>query len=178
MSENLAGHTPAEKLHALCEQAAALVGNLPGPMHRVAVRSGDCSVEVEWPPPDQVAKAGSARPIATSTLETREPNPIGVAPEAAAIEPGHVVRSPLVGTLYRSPQPGHPPYVNVGDVVEAGETVAIVEAMKLMNTVTTEVAGRVVEIYVDNEEPVEFEQPLLRIAPAMHVAPDHGQQVA
>lgn len=177
MSEDSAVRIPTEELHALCGQLAALVGNLPGPVRRLVMHSGDCSVEVEWPPPDQVATAGWAGPVAAATSETREPTSVGATPEAA-ISPGHIVRAPLVGTLYRSPQPGHPPYVSVGDVVEAGQTVAIVEAMKLMNTVTTEVAGRVVEIYVDNEEPVEFEQPLLRIAPAMHVAPDHGQQVA
>lgn len=176
MSEDSAVRNPTEELHALCGQLAALVGDLPSPVRRLAMHSGDCSVEVEWTPPDQVATTGWAHPVAAPTSGTREPTSVGAPPEV--IPPGHIVRAPLVGTLYRSPQPGHQPYVSVGDAVEAGQTVAIVEAMKLMNTVTTEVAGRVVEIYVDDEEPVEFEQPLLRIAPAMHVAPDHGQQVA
>jgi acetyl-CoA carboxylase biotin carboxyl carrier protein len=77
----------------------------------------------------------------------------------------HVVRAPLVGTFYVAPQPGAAPLVAVGDLVEAGQTVGLVEAMKLMNHVTAEMAGRVVEILVANREPVEFDQPLIRLGP-------------
>ena len=76
------------------------------------------------------------------------------------------VRSPLVGTYYAAPSPDAPPFVSVGDVVEHGQTVAIVEAMKMMNPVVAEQAGVVVEILVTNGAPVEFDQPLIAVVPA------------
>ncbi|MFN3926979.1 MAG: acetyl-CoA carboxylase biotin carboxyl carrier protein [Pseudanabaenaceae cyanobacterium] len=71
--------------------------------------------------------------------------------------------SPMVGTFYRAPAPDEPPYVEVGDMVKKGDIVCIVEAMKVMNHVEAEVSGRVVEILVENAQPVEFEQALMRI---------------
>ena len=166
---------PTQELHNLCEQATALVRNLPSPMLRVVVRSVGYSVEVEWPAPHESAASGTVGAAPTPPAAATGESMIVVsaaAPPAAAetIDPGHIVRAPLVGTFYRTPQPDAAPFVSVGDVVEAGQTIAIVEAMKLMNPISADVDGRVVEIYLDNDEPVEFEQPLLRIAPAMHVA--------
>lgn len=76
---------------------------------------------------------------------------------------GHVVRAPVVGTFYRSPSPSSPPFVEVGAVVQKGQVLCIIEAMKLMNEIEADVSGRVVEILVDNEQPVEFDAPLMRI---------------
>jgi acetyl-CoA carboxylase biotin carboxyl carrier protein len=76
------------------------------------------------------------------------------------------VLAPLVGTYYAAPQPGATPFVEVGDRVEIGQTVAIVEAMKLMNHVVAERSGWVVEVVVADGEPVEFGQPLMRLADA------------
>ncbi len=75
------------------------------------------------------------------------------------------IRSPIVGTFYRSPAPDAPPYVEVGDIVKPGQVVCIVEAMKLMNEIESDVAGRIVEILVKNEEPVEYNQELFLIEP-------------
>ncbi len=75
------------------------------------------------------------------------------------------VKSPMVGTFYRSPSPESPHFVNVGDVVEIGQVVCIVEAMKLMNEIKSEVKGKVVEIPVENAQPVEFGQSLFLIEP-------------
>ncbi|VAW13255.1 Biotin carboxyl carrier protein of acetyl-CoA carboxylase [hydrothermal vent metagenome] len=75
------------------------------------------------------------------------------------------VKSPMVGTFYRSPSPESPPFVNVGDVVEVGQVVCIVEAMKLMNEIKSEVKGKVSEIPVENAQPVEFGQSLFVIEP-------------
>ena len=75
------------------------------------------------------------------------------------------VLAPLVGAFYRSAQPGAKAFVDVGDVVEIGQTVCIVEAMKLMNEVGASEAGKVVEICVENGEPVEFEQVLMYLEP-------------
>jgi acetyl-CoA carboxylase biotin carboxyl carrier protein len=75
------------------------------------------------------------------------------------------ISSPMVGTFYRAPAPGEPPFVEVGDRVRSGQTVCIIEAMKLMNEIEAEVSGQVMEILVENGEPVEYGQPLMRINP-------------
>ncbi|HEX5503574.1 MAG TPA: acetyl-CoA carboxylase biotin carboxyl carrier protein [Thermomicrobiales bacterium] len=76
---------------------------------------------------------------------------------------GFVVAAPMIGTFYNAAGPGEPPFVQLGDAVEAGQTVGIIEAMKIMNEVTTEHAGVVAEILVANGQPVEYGQPLLRL---------------
>lgn len=75
------------------------------------------------------------------------------------------VISPMVGTFYRAPAPGEAAFVEVGDRIRQGQTVCIIEAMKLMNEIETEVSGQVVEILVENGEPIEYGQPLMRINP-------------
>lgn len=88
---------------------------------------------------------------------------------AASAEPaseevsGHVVRSPMVGTFYEAPSPDAKPFVTVGSQVNAGETLCIIEAMKMMNQIEADKSGVVKQILVDNEEPVEFDQPLFII---------------
>ena len=77
-----------------------------------------------------------------------------------------VITSPLVGTFFRSPSPDDPPFVEVGQTVQPGQVLCIVEAMKLMNQIKSEVAGRLVEILVKNGQAVEFDQPLFRVDPA------------
>ena len=76
------------------------------------------------------------------------------------------ILSPMVGTFYRSPGPDESPFVEVGDRVRAGQTVCIIEAMKLMNELEAEVTGEVVEILIQNGQPVEYGQPLMRVNPA------------
>ncbi|MCS6875851.1 MAG: acetyl-CoA carboxylase biotin carboxyl carrier protein [Aquificaceae bacterium] len=75
----------------------------------------------------------------------------------------HVIKSPLVGTFYRSPSPGAPPFVEVGDIVSPGQVLCIVEALKVMNEIESDVAGKVVKILVENGETVEYGQPLFLI---------------
>lgn len=92
--------------------------------------------------------------------------PPATAPEAApaaapAAPRGDAVNSPMVGTVYLQPQPGADPFVKVGDTVQAGQTLMIVEAMKTMNPIPAPKAGRVVEILVQDGQPVEFGEPLL-----------------
>lgn len=76
------------------------------------------------------------------------------------------VISPMVGTFYRSPAPDEPPFVEVGDATRRGQTICIIEAMKLMNELEAEVNGEIVEILVENGEPIEFGQTLMRINPS------------
>lgn len=73
------------------------------------------------------------------------------------------VKSPMVGTFYRAPSPDDAPYVEVGDQVRVGQTLCIIEAMKLMNELEAEISGQVMEILVENGEPIEYGQPLMRI---------------
>lgn len=75
------------------------------------------------------------------------------------------VKSPMIGTFYRSSKPDAPLFVNVGDEIKIGQTVCIIEAMKLFNEVESEVAGRIVKILVDNASPVEYDQPLFLVEP-------------
>jgi acetyl-CoA carboxylase biotin carboxyl carrier protein len=98
------------------------------------------------------------------------PVAVAAAPAAAAAvaeEPeGTVVKAPMVGTFYRAPKPEAPPFVSVGTKVGVGQALCILEAMKLMNEIESDVAGEIIEILVENGQPVQFGQPLFRIRPA------------
>ncbi len=86
------------------------------------------------------------------------------APVAAPVEPeGHIVKSPMVGTFYRSSAPGNPPFVEIGSTVKEGDTLCIIEAMKLLNEIDADASGVVKQILVENGQPVEFGQPLFVI---------------
>ena len=85
--------------------------------------------------------------------------------EAAGLADAYIVTSPMVGTFYRSPEPGADAFADVGDHIAEGQTLCIVEAMKLMNEITSEVGGEVLAVFADNAEPVEFGQQLFAIRP-------------
>jgi len=89
---------------------------------------------------------------------------VAVTPAAEPVIDGHVVKSPMVGTFYRSSAPGAKPFVDVGQNVTAGERLCIIEAMKLMNEIESDVSGTVKAILVENGQPVEYGQPLFIIA--------------
>ncbi|MBT1064041.1 acetyl-CoA carboxylase biotin carboxyl carrier protein [Bowmanella sp. Y26] len=89
--------------------------------------------------------------------------PVAAAPAAAAEPAGHILRSPMVGTFYRASSPGAKNFVEVGSQVKVGDTLCIVEAMKMMNQIEADKAGVIKQILVDNQEPVEFDQPLFVI---------------
>jgi acetyl-CoA carboxylase biotin carboxyl carrier protein len=103
-------------------------------------------------------------PTGTSGTVISSPLP----PTAAALEAAGLIplESPMVGTFYRAPAPGAEPYVKEGDVVQKGTVVCIIEAMKLMNEIESEVKGRIARIMVENGQPVEFGQTLFLIEPA------------
>lgn len=109
----------------------------------------------------QPLAAAPAQSVSQSVVEKSEPSAIE---KAAAEEEGlYKITSPIVGTFYRSPSPDKDPYVKEGTQVSAETTVCIVEAMKLMNEIQSEVSGEVVKIYVENGQPVEYGQPLFGI---------------
>ena len=144
-------------LQAIAREAHALAGRLPGPLRRLRVVAGDHVVEVEWdrrPAAPGAPAAAGAGAVATTTADGEV---------AVDVAKGHPVVAPLVGTFYRSPEPGSKPFVEVGDVVEPDSEVAIVEAMKIMNRITADCAGRITEILVADGEMVEFGQTLMYV---------------
>ena len=119
----------------------------------------------------RVAKTLTAAPMqmayaAPTAAPTAQPTPAAAAPAASADAPapartgGDTVKSPMVGSVYLQPEPGAPLFVKVGDTVEAGQTLMIIEAMKTMNPIPAPKAGKIVEILVEDGQPVEFGEPL------------------
>ncbi|PYT74651.1 MAG: acetyl-CoA carboxylase biotin carboxyl carrier protein [Acidobacteria bacterium] len=108
-----------------------------------------------------VANPGGAAPTIPEASATT-PAP----PEARLTEELHLVKSPIVGTFYGSPSPGAEPFVKVGAFVETGQTLCIVEAMKLMNEIESDETGEIVRIFAENGQPVEYGQPLFGIRPS------------
>ena len=110
---------------------------------------------------------GSAAPaqaaVPTLVEPAAAPTPAPAA-EAPAADTANAVRSPMVGTAYLHPEPGADPFIKVGDKVKAGDTLLIVEAMKVMNPITAPAAGTVKQILIENAQPVEFDQPLVVVA--------------
>jgi acetyl-CoA carboxylase biotin carboxyl carrier protein len=103
--------------------------------------------------------------LVTQVTAAAVPAPVAAEPSAPAAEPeGHLVKSPMVGTFYRAASPGAKAFVEVGDTVQVGDTLCIIEAMKLMNEIESDKAGVVKQILAENGQPVEFGQPLVVIA--------------
>jgi len=130
----------------------------------IEVEDGDRKIKVAREPAPQFGpQFGSAPPAAyapaLSAPAVQGKEDLGVAPEA----PGAAVKSPIVGTAFLSPQPGSEPFVSIGDTVKEGDTLLIIEAMKVMNPITAPEAGVVKEILVADAQPVEFDQPLVVI---------------
>src|SRR6185503_9057476 len=131
-------------------------------LSEIEVERGGVRVRVARERPGAQGAAGAAAPAVASVgpVAPAPDNPNGGAEPAP--KRGTLVTSPMVGTVYLSPQPGAPPFVNVGSEVTDG-TVCIIEAMKTMNPVAAPVAGRIVEILVRDGQPVEYGEPLMRI---------------
>ncbi|MBD9535636.1 acetyl-CoA carboxylase biotin carboxyl carrier protein [Stenotrophomonas sp. STM01] len=110
------------------------------------------------------APAPAAAPAAMPMSGPTEASTGGTAKPGNALPEGHVQRAPMVGTFYASSSPDKPAFVSVGQTIKAGETLAIIEAMKMFNPIEAEVSGTVVAILGENGSPVEFDQPLFVIA--------------
>ena len=143
-----------DRMYAVWAEARELIKGLEGTsIQRLAVEIGDARIEIERGLPPGV-------PGAPTVLAPGGEFSSGDG-AAAPDDSHHAIKAPLVGTFYRSGSPGADPFVRVGDVVEPGQTVAIVEAMKLMNQVTADVKGTVVEILIEDGQWVEFEQTIV-----------------
>ena len=130
---------------------------------KVTIKTGSGNTEitiVQQAPIAQIPAvtpvAAESAPIATTLVET------------AADEDSKyiVIKSPIIGTMYRKPSPDKPLFVEVGSVINVGDTVCIIEAMKLFNEIESEIAGKIVKILVDDASPVEFDQPLFLVDPS------------
>ena len=137
---------------------------------------GDVKVRIKRGREDALAISGpgfghfavAAAPSAAPELASRPAVPASTPPikeSPAPAEDLHKVRSPIVGTYYESPSPGSPPFCKPGDRVELGQVLCIVEAMKLMNEIESDVAGELVKILVSNGQPIEYGQELFAIRP-------------
>ncbi len=147
----------------LVRELAELLGETG--LSEIEVEDGDRKI--------RVARTISATPVATMAVAAA-PAPVGsaaaapAAPAAAPAEPAspsmaNAVKSPMVGTTYLAPEPGAAPFVSVGATVKIGDALLIIEAMKVMNPITAERAGKVTAILVEDGQPVEFDQPLVII---------------
>lgn len=111
-----------------------------------------------------VAPMVHAAPVHQVAAPAAQAAPAAAPAKAAASDAGlHVIKSPFVGTFYASPSPGKPVYVKVGDKVKTGQPLCVLEAMKIMNEIDSDINGEIVEICVDNESLVEYGQPLFKI---------------
>jgi acetyl-CoA carboxylase biotin carboxyl carrier protein len=144
-----------ELIRAVWDEARDLVKRLEGStVQRFSVEAGDTKIEIERRAGVVVSEAGPVQQTQDGGGGTVE------------VETGHPIKAPLVGTFYRASQPGAPPFVEEGDTVDAGQTVGIVEAMKLMNQVQADVGGKVAKILAEDGAWVEFEQTLMLIEAA------------
>ncbi|MCG6656402.1 acetyl-CoA carboxylase biotin carboxyl carrier protein [Halomonas campisalis] len=133
----------------------------------IEIQEGEESVRISrhpngagWQQPPMPQPLAMAQPAAAApSAPAREP-----AEEAPAAHQGHAVTSPMVGTFYRSPAPGSKPFVEVGSSVKKGDTICIIEAMKMMNQIEADRDGVIEAILVEDGEPVEFDQPMLVIS--------------
>lgn len=130
----------------------------------IEICQGDARIRVAKQPPAAVEYLQHAPPMAALPTAPVTPPAVmeGATIPADAAHPG-TVSSPMVGTVYLSPEPSAPPYVKVGDMVKEGQTLLIIEAMKVMNSIRAARAGRVTRIFATNAAPVEYGEPLLVI---------------
>lgn len=126
----------------------------------IEVEQGDMHIRVARNSIVSVAAPAMAAPAAAPVSVAA---PVTAEPVAAPVSSGHVVKSPMVGTAYLSPEPGASSFVQVGDSVSVGQTILIVEAMKHMNQIAADKAGKITEIFVESGQPVEYGEPLLTI---------------
>ena len=112
------------------------------------------------------SQKGSSPKVSVSNLKGKETQELSSKEEVKKEETNlHIIKSPMVGTFYRAPSPESAPYVDIGHLIESGQVICIIEAMKLMNEIKSEIKGKITEILVENAEPVEFGQPLFLVEP-------------
>ncbi len=139
----------------------------------LSIEEKDCKITIKQEQttvePQYIMTAPAAMPVAAPAMAAPAPAAAAAAPSpapAAASANQITVKSPMIGTFYRSAGPDKAPFVNVGDEIKAGQVVCIIEAMKLFNEIESEVSGRIVKVLVDDASPVEYDQALFIVEPA------------
>ena len=136
-------------------------------VNEVAIEQQDFKITIKTNQVQTIVNASVPQaPVAAPVLPQAQP--VAAAPAAAPAEDTSnyiTVKSPMIGTFYRSASPDKPLFVNVGDEIKTGTVICIIEAMKLFNEIESEVSGRIVKILVDNASPVEYDQPLFLVEP-------------
>ena len=122
-------------------------------------------VAVQAAAPAPVIQAPVSTPTPAATAPVAQPAAPATQPAAADTSKLITIKSPMIGTFYRSAGPDKPFFVEVGDEISSGKVVCIIEAMKLFNEIESEISGKIVKILVDNASPVEFDQPLFLVEP-------------
>ncbi len=144
-------------------------------VNEVAIEEKDFKITIKTAQePTYVTASIPAGMVAQSAPQVAAPAPATTnAPQApASPAPAEetsklvTIKSPMIGTFYRTPDPNKPPFVNVGDEISVGQVVCIVEAMKLFNEIESEVSGKIVKVLVDNAQPIEYDQPLFLVDPS------------
>ena len=128
------------------------------------IKEGEEVVRLSRVPKNTAAPVSAPAPVAVAAAPAAVAPAAAEAPVANALPAGHVVKAPMVGTFYASATPGTPAFAKVGQQVKAGETLGIIEAMKMFNQIEADVAGTVQAILIENGQPVEFDQPMFVIA--------------
>ncbi len=127
-----------------------------------SVRISRAPINTTYPPPPMqhyIATTAASQPVLASAIASTDDAQTSHSPELS----GHIVRSPMVGTFYRTPSPDAKPFIEVGQKVSVGDTLCIVEAMKMMNQIEADKSGVVKAILVESGQPVEFDEPLVVI---------------
>ncbi|MFC6671725.1 acetyl-CoA carboxylase biotin carboxyl carrier protein [Marinobacterium aestuariivivens] len=135
-------------------------------INEIEIKEGEESVRISrlsQVAPAQMMMPAYPQQAIAPTAPAAAPAPATTEPAAAPEHNGHVVRSPMVGTFYRSPSPSSPAFIDVGKSVKAGDVICIVEAMKMMNQIEADKSGVIEAILVEDGQPVEYDQPLVTI---------------
>jgi len=134
-------------------------------LDRIKVKEKDFEIEMEKGGETVVVETAPATvtPAVNSSASQAAGTPTPVAEESTAAEKGELITSPMVGTFYAAPSPDSPPFVQAGDTVRKGQTLCILEAMKIMNEVEAEFDCKILEVLVQDGEPVEYDKPLFRV---------------
>jgi acetyl-CoA carboxylase biotin carboxyl carrier protein len=147
-----------DQLKSLAREAHALLGKVGGPVRKISVKSGDHHIVIEWDPTAAPAGPAGAMPTGGGMIAADT----GAA-DGDGLGGGHIITAPLVGTFYRAPEPGAAPFVEEGDPIDVGQEIGIVEAMKIMNRIVSDAAGRLGRVLVADGEMVEFGQALFQL---------------
>lgn len=131
---------------------------------KITIRTGSDSSKSET---TYIQQLPAAAPVAAAPVAAAPAEAAPAAPAAEAEDSKYVtIKSPIIGTFYRKPSPDKPMFVEVGDSINTGDVLCVIEAMKLFNEIESEISGKIVKILVDDASPVEFDQPLFLVDPS------------